>query len=1064
MKIFTKLATSAAPAVIGLALLSTPAFAQDEAAAEGEEASNDAPIVVTGSLIKNPNLEQANPVNVTTADAIELKQSNTAEEVLREIPGVVSNIGSAVNNGNGGSSYVDLRGLGSNRNIVLLDGNRIAPADLQGRVDLNNIPLALVSRVDSLTGAAVTTYGADAITGVVNFITKKDFAGVDLSISDQITQQGDGNFLRADLTVGANFEDGRGNAVLSIGYQESDPVYQGDRDFSVFGIDSYTGTLGGSGTSVPTRIAGTRPLTGGAPNTTPESIFTGRGAPTTAQPLGVPIYVANPGGAANGGVRQINAAGQAVPTFAFFNFNPYNIFQTPYQRYNLFAQANYEISDAIEVYTRGMFSKNNVKTIIAPSGSFGAPVSVNLNNPFVSSTLAAQWCAFDVNPRPDIYTPRFSAAECSAARAATGTTDPNYRVVGGTSTLVAFDVNNDGTIAPGEGYQSNPGITLARRAIENGPRISDYSTTVFDYRFGARGALSESLDWDLSASYGESEKVQTIQNYLLTSRVRQSLLANNTTSCQVTTGGCLPVNWFGQGGEITSAQADFLSDDSTSTVKTSLAQVRGVLSGDLGVTSPGASEPIGFAGGVEYRKYKAQQASDVLAKTPGELGGAGGAAPDINGGYDVYEAYAEIIAPLIEDKPLFHSLTLEAGARYSKYTVSDGNKNDTFTYKVGATWEPVEDIKLRGNYSRAVRAPNVAELFTPFTVGLTTLRVDPCAGAAPTTNANLQAVCLAQGATSGSIGNIANPTAAQANIFSGGTTTLDPETATTWTLGAVFQPNFLPGFSLSVDYYNIKVKDVIGTALPGDYIDACFKSLTAASATDPNCTLIRRNPVTGGLDGDPSTTRGLFAPITNNGRLFTDGVDLIANYQRELGNNLEWASSFVFNYTKNSKFQSLPNATTPSLNRQCVSFYSGNCSFTGSLQPKFQWSWRNTVTVDKIDISLLWRHIDGFTQEPDDVVQSGAAFTGVFPVGFGYNEGQTVDFGDIKAADYFDLTLRFNVSDNFTMTAVVQNLLNKQPPVIGSSIGSTAFNSGNTYPSTYDALGRRFGLSARMKF
>ena len=148
------LKAGSAPVVLGLALISTQAFAQDAA----EEAPEDGNvIVVTGSLIKNPNLVQANPVNVTTADAIELKQSNTAEEVLREIPGVVPNIGSAVNNGNGGSSYVDLRGLGSNRNVVLLDGNRIVPADLAGRVDLNNIPLALVSRVDAQTGAAVTT-------------------------------------------------------------------------------------------------------------------------------------------------------------------------------------------------------------------------------------------------------------------------------------------------------------------------------------------------------------------------------------------------------------------------------------------------------------------------------------------------------------------------------------------------------------------------------------------------------------------------------------------------------------------------------------------------------------------------------------------------------------------------------------------------------------------------------------------------------------------------------------------------------------------------------------------
>lgn len=206
-----------APLALGLALMGTPAFAQDDQTTDTTADQDDA-IVVTGSLIRNPNLEQANPVIVTTADQIELKQSNVAEEVLREVPGIVANVGSATNNGNGGSSYVDLRGLGSNRNIVLLDGNRVAPADLQGRVDLNNIPLALISRVDALTGAAVTTYGADAITGVVNFVTRQDFAGIEASAGYQITEQGDGAYFRGDVTIGANFDDGRGNAVLSVGY------------------------------------------------------------------------------------------------------------------------------------------------------------------------------------------------------------------------------------------------------------------------------------------------------------------------------------------------------------------------------------------------------------------------------------------------------------------------------------------------------------------------------------------------------------------------------------------------------------------------------------------------------------------------------------------------------------------------------------------------------------------------------------------------------------------------------------------------------------------------------
>ncbi len=182
----------------------------------------------------------------------------------------------------------------------------------------------------------------------------------------------------------------------------------------------------------------------------------------------------------------------------------------------------------------------------------------------------------------------------------------------------------------------------------------------------------------------------------------------------------------------------------------------------------GHAEAVGFAVGGEFREYGATQSSDLLAQTPGELGGAGGAAPNIDGSYNVYEAFGEIIAPIVEDKPLFHSLTLEAGLRYSSYTVPRcASQNQTTTWKAGGSWEPVESLKFRGNYSRAVRAPNIGELFTPQTVGLTNLGVDPCAGAAPNANANLRAICLAQGAPVGTIGSITNPTAGQANHHRG---------------------------------------------------------------------------------------------------------------------------------------------------------------------------------------------------------------------------------------------------------------------------------------------------------
>ncbi|MEW5997370.1 MAG: TonB-dependent receptor plug domain-containing protein [Pseudomonadota bacterium] len=387
MKTQFKLSLLGTSLLVGAASLATPAFAQDQE--QDQAASGDSTIVVTGSLISNPNIERAAPVNVTSADEIDLLQSNVAEEILREIPGIVPSIGSAVNNGNGGNSFVNLRGLGSNRNVVLLDGTRVVPAELQGRFDLNNIPLALIERVEVLTGGSSTTYGADAISGVINFITRQDFAGLEATAASQITEQGDGHTVRFDVTTGANFDDGRGNVVLSVGYQTADPVYQGDRQIGRNTIGSVSGAGAGSGTSVPSRLT-----------------VTGLGT------------------------LQIDPTGNTlVPTYAPFNFSPDNIFQTPFERFNIFGAAKYEVSDGIEVYTRGLFSKNTVDTIIAPSGAFGIGVTIPLSNPFLPAGIRNQFCNnFDFNAAVNGIQ-SLTAAQCAAAATAVNPTDPNYRTV-----------------------------------------------------------------------------------------------------------------------------------------------------------------------------------------------------------------------------------------------------------------------------------------------------------------------------------------------------------------------------------------------------------------------------------------------------------------------------------------------------------------------------------------------------------------------------------------------------------------------------------------------------------
>ena len=947
-----------------------------------ETATGD--IVVTGTLIRNPNLTSSSPVNVIGDAEIIKRAPNTAEELLRGLPGVTPGIGSQVNNGANGTNSVDLRGLGSQRNLVLLDGNRIVPSLAGGTVDLNTSPLALIQRVDVLTGGASTTYGADAVSGVVNFITRTDFSGVDARGSYRLTERGDGASFRADLTLGANFADDRGNAVLNFSYTEVDPVYQ-TRDFSVFGISSTNGrATGASATSVPTAIA-----------------FN------------------------NGSFLQVNPAGTAlVPQYENFNFNPFNIFQTPIDRKAAYAAANYEVSDSIEVYARGMFSQTTINQIIAPSGIFGNELTIPANNPYLTPGIRDQICAAE-------------------------------------------------GIALGTACNTNAALPLPgvyRRLVELGPRISNFENNLYDARGGARFKLSETVNFDASAAYGRSEQTQTQSGYTLNSRIQQAVNATNTTTCTVTTGGCVPLNIFGAAGSITPEQVAFIAGESSIRINTELSQVRGVLSGDFGTVFPGAAEPIGFAVGGEYRKYTYERRPDAFAQDPSELGGAGGAVLPFSGGYNVKEAFGELIAPIASDRAFFDELTLEAGIRYSDYRLTTGGGFDTLTYKGGGTWQPVEGFRIRGNYQRAVRAPNIAELFTPVVTSLTNLTVDPCALTAPVGNAALTAVCRAQGAPASSIGVIPNPVAGQAQATGGGNVNLRPEKANTITAGFVVTPSdLLPGFSLSVDYYNIKIRDAITAPTPGDAIAGCFtRDLSVANAA---CTNIRRNPVTGGLSGPAATTLGLPLAQSNTGRLKTDGIDLTANYNRrfgEVGLNL----NFVGNYTRTLKFRSQPG----SVNRDCVGYYSSNCApALGQIQPEISWQQRTTLSFGGADVSLLWRHIGRVEYEgqADDFLARGfnAAnrnlFSGTITNGPGVNSavaGKSVNFNRIPAFNYFDATIQFDVADAMQLTFGVFNIADKQPPIVGAQAGSTVANSGNTFPSTYDSLGRSFSVQVRTQF
>ena len=925
------------------------------APAAADEAPSDEEIIVTGTRITNPNLEAASPVQVVSEDEIALQQPISAEELIRDLPGAIPNIGAAVNNGANGSANVDLRGLGSNRNLVLIDGQRIVPDGLTAVTDVNNIPLALIRRVDITTGGGSSTYGADAVAGVVNFITKTDFSGLEADGNYSVTGKGDGERYGAALTLGANFDDGRGNAVVSIGYSHIDPIYQGERGFSEFSLSSQTGNRQGSGTTVPTNFA----------------------FPATGQ--------VDP------------ATGTLSSSIETFNFNPFNIFQTPFERYNIYGQARYEVSSAIEVFTKGLFAHNEITAIIAPSGTFFNTYQLPLSNPFLPAGVRNAFCASE-----DIG---FGSAECDAAAVATDPDDPAYREI---------------SIIPG------------RRFTEGGPRLGNFTTDIFQIMGGARGPVAANLAWEIRGQYGESNRISTANGSGLNSRVQQALRATEAGACIDASNGCVPLDLFGAEGSITEAMLGFLDPTSTSfRTRTSLAGVNGAVTGDFGVASPLAETPVGVAVGGEYRRYKASIEPDLPTRTDNEVLGAGGATQPVAGDFDVTEVFAEVLAPLIENRPFVDSLTLEAGIRYSDYSTSGGST----AWKAGGSWEPVRSLKLRGIYQQAVRAPNISELFTPVSLGLANTDIDPCQLALPEGNAQLTEACIASGAPASRIGRIPAPSAGQINISFGGNEELKPETASTVTLGAVFTPEFAPGLAVTLDYYDILVEDAITAPNVDDVFGACYTDFDLDV-----CRTIGRNPLDGSLTGGAEAP-GLPLFLSNSGRIRTSGLDLSLAYRQDVGFGTI-SLGFSGNYTFEQKFK----ATPASIDRECAGYYSVNCALSGSIQPEFAFNQRSTLTIGDIDLSYLWRHIGEVRVEP-------LVAAGFLP-----------DYRRIKAFDYFDLAARAELYENVTLSLTIDNVFDRKPPIVGNTIGATAFNSGNTYPSTYDAIGRRFSFGAKLRF
>lgn len=950
--------------VAGLGAVAQPVLAQEKMTV----------VEVTGTRITSPGITSNSPISSITAAEIQTTQPVAVEEFFKALPAAVPAIGPGTNNGTGGAATIDLRGLGSNRSLVLVNGRRLVPYNLSGTVDTNAIPMALINRVDLVTGGASVVYGADAVAGVANFTLKRNFTGLDITSTYGATSEHrDAKRRRTDITMGSSLADGRGNVVLSIGKTTTDPLTQGERDYGITSLNSVTGAPTGSATAVPAQFS-------------------------TSQGVG--------GTTALSGAWQINpTTGQLVQPVVPYNTNPPNFYQTGLDRTQATVLGNYKINNYADVYTEVFYTTSKVASALASSGTFGNTFQVPIGNPYIPQPAREQICARRGIP----------AANC----------------VAGNATMVPLLVN--------------------RRITELGPRYNDFDTDTLQYTLGVKGDLVGEWTYDAYWSRGTSDQTQMRRNWGSLAKVGQALNALSTTACVNPANGCVPLNVFGAEGSITPQQVAFINQTAIlmQTVEQDVAQAS--VSGNLGDTlrSPWAEDPIAVSLLAERRKVSAGTQSDAASQIQGEVLGTGAPTPDRRGSFKLNEYAVELFIPLLKDKPFVRSLNAELGYRETEFKTAS-NSRSYGSWKAGGEWAPVKSFRVRGMLQKATRAPNVNELFAPNVTGLSNLAADPCQGtninqAAANTAGTLSNLCRLTGVPLSEIGSLPAPSSGQINNLSGGNPNLGPESAKTRTFGFVVEP--LPRLAVSVDYYKIQITDAVSSPSTTDILDRCYSAAQNPGFTmNEFCGMIGRNTINGTFNGNEA--RGVATPLSNLGKQSTAGVDLNVAYRLNLsqvGLGANWGSldmSLGSNFVTDYHYQ----ATPTSVNRDCLGYYSIACNnVVNAPVYKRKFAQRTTWNKGAWSVGYNWRYVSGVTEEP-----GGTVFL--------------PRFSTIDAYHYVDLHASWSVMKNVRLTASVTNAFDKKPPIVGGSIGGTGPNSGNTFPQSYDAIGRYITLGASVKF
>lgn len=959
-------------------------------------------VIVTGSRIRRPGLESGSPINSISLEEIELQQNVEVEQILRQLPGTIPGDNENVNNGTDGISTVDLRGLGPNRNLVLLNGRRMTPANFRGRADISNIPTALIERIDVITGGASAVYGSDAIAGAVNIVTKTNFEGFDLLINNQTTADNDADLDNISLTLGSALEGGRGNVSMNISWSERESLLLGQRPYGNLGIQT------ANGAGLDNFNAGISPtLSPIAGCVGPDAVATG--GSTTSIPTRVAIVGA-------GGVGQFledrtlftGDAGTGLGAgggCSLFNFSPYNYFRTPQERINTFAMANFEFNENLEVYSTIQYNNITVEQQVAPSGTFGAQFDVPLANPLIGDAARADIISFANNA-------------AGLGNLTAGGTGSNWN-----------DVNGNGLVDSADYLK----MQLRRRTLELGTRSENYDSDYFSFLAGARGQLLGDWNYDVSFQYGESNRTTVRDGYTNLTNIQNALDSVDGVTCANGDATCVPIDLFGGFGTITPAMAGYARAIAIQQQKyeQSIGQI--VLDGPVAFAQlPTASTPLALSVGFETRdELGSLEPDECLKLAPASCqGGAGGNLLPISGGFRVDELFVEGFMPLVDGMDFVESLNLEFGYRDADYDTV-GNVD---SWKIGINWTINDQLRFRVMEQEANRAPNIQELFSPVTTGLSNATGDPCSVAnAANIDARLRGLCESTGMLPGQVGVLQDIVARQINDLRGSNPTTPPsaETAETFTAGFVWTPtfDFVENVVLSVDYYDIDVQDVIGQFSAQQILDQCYVVGSAAACAN----VVRSN-------GDlTSPSSGIARFTTNLSYLQAEGIEVGFGFGFDLGEfgDLSFTGDINHYLTQESQSDSL----TPVID--CNGFYGSSCDPTATTN----WVQRTTWSWNDLQASLQWRHTDSLDVERPEAATTFAAF-------------RTVD-----AYDYLDVYVGYNLwDDRVRLSLGIDNITDEQPPILGNGAADTSSNSGNTFPSNYDVYGRRFTAGARLTF